>query len=112
MSKHHKPNIKAYLAVYLGLMFLTCVTVGVSYLNLAPTAAVCLGLAIAIVKATLVAAFFMHLKGEHAYIFLFLGMTLVAFAILVTIPVSDFSATSHKIIRVEGGAAEAAETHH
>ena len=109
MSKRHKPNVKAYMAVFGTLMFLTVVTVCVSYLNLAPTAAVCIGLAIAGFKATLVAAFFMHLKGEHAVIFLFLGMTLVAFAILVTIPVSDTSATRHKIIRVEG---EAPEAHH
>ena len=91
MSKHH-PNVKAYLAVFGVLMVLTVVTVGVSYLRLPIAMAVLLALAIATLKASLVAAFFMHLKGERVLIYGLLGMTLVCMAILFILPISGVMA--------------------
>ena len=70
MSDHdnHRPNVKLYLIIFGALMVLTVVTVGVSYLHLPKTAAISLGLAIATLKAGLVAAFFMHLNIEKKYV--------------------------------------------
>lgn len=90
----HRPNVKRYLAVFAALMFLTVVTVLVSYWHLPPAMAIMLGLAIATFKAGLVAYYFMHLKGEHALICGLLAMTLAATAILFLGPTVDSSSTS------------------
>ena len=68
--------------VFGALLVLTLVTVGVSYLELPEVETVVLALAIATVKASLVALFFMHLKGEKPMVtwplmftgFLFVGL--------------------------------------
>ena len=68
--------------VFGALLVLTLVTVGVSYLELPEVETVVLALAIAAVKASLVALFFMHLKGEKPMVtwplaltgFLFVGL--------------------------------------
>ena len=70
-----KPNIKLYLAIFGALLVLTVVTVLVSYWHLPPAAAIAVGLAVATLKAGLVTAFFMHLKGEHRLVWVFLGLT-------------------------------------
>lgn len=71
----HKPNYKLYYTIFGSLLVLTVVTVLVSYWHLPPVAAIGLGLAIATLKAGLVVAFFMHLKGERTLIWVFLGLT-------------------------------------
>lgn len=61
--KAHPPNVKRYLMVFAALMVLTVTTVAVSYLHLPIALAVLLGVFIATIKASLVAAFFMHLSN-------------------------------------------------
>ncbi len=92
MSDHgpHKPDVKMYLFVFGALMVLTVVTVLVSWLHLPIHAAVAVGLMIATVKASLVAAFFMHLKGERKIIYGLLGMTVFFMIILFVLPLRDF----------------------
>ncbi|MBI2070159.1 MAG: cytochrome C oxidase subunit IV family protein [Elusimicrobia bacterium] len=91
MSKgHHPPNIKLYLGVFAALMVLTVVTVLVSYLHLPKALGIALGLAIALFKASLVAAFFMHLKGERALIYGVLAVTVFFVAVLYILPIVDF----------------------
>ena len=109
--KKHKPDIKPYMVVFGILMVMTVLTVGVSYLNLPIVAAVVIGLAIALFKAGLVASVFMHLKSEHSLILVFLGITFIAFAILVIIPLTDFSATSDKLIHAEAGTVAEEDSH-
>ncbi len=80
MSVGHAPHavqVRGYLAVFGALMVLTLITVGVSYLQLSTTPTILLALAIATGKASLVAMFFMHLKGERAMIYWPLVLTLV-----------------------------------
>jgi cytochrome c oxidase subunit IV len=86
---HHKPDIKLYLMVFGALLVLTVVTVLVSYWHLPPLQAVALGLLIASVKASLVVAFFMHLKGERAIIYSLLGMTVFFMLVLFAMPIWD-----------------------
>ena len=73
--------------VFGALMVLTVLTVAVSYLSLPIAAAVMLGMVIASFKASLVVAFFMHLKGERVVIWGVLVLTLVFMAILFIIPI-------------------------
>lgn len=95
------PNVKVYLAVFAALAVLTVVTVAVSYLHLPITGAVFVALAIATVKAGLVATFFMHLKGERALIYGLLAMTLVFMGFLFILPISDTAAIADKMIHAE-----------
>ncbi len=91
---HHHPNTKLYLMIFGVLMVLTVVTVTVSYLHFPPAIGIALGLAIATLKASLVASFFMHLKGERALIYGLLCLTIVFMTILFVLPVSDTAATA------------------
>lgn len=75
-------QVRGYLAVFGALLVLTVITVAVSYLNLPMTATVVVAIAIASVKASLVAMFFMHLKGERPMVYWSLGLTGVLFVAL------------------------------
>jgi len=76
-------QVKGYMAVFGTLLVLTLVTVGVSYLNLPEFETVIVALAIATTKASLVAMFFMHLKGERPMVVWPLALTGVLFAALL-----------------------------
>jgi cytochrome c oxidase subunit 4 len=66
--------MSTYLGVYGALLALTVITVGVSYLGLPTLPSLLLAMAIALVKATLVGAWFMHLKYDTKFnIFIFLA---------------------------------------
>jgi cytochrome c oxidase subunit 4 len=88
-NEQHAPNVKAYLMVFGALLVLTVVTVLVSYWHLPIHLAVAVAVLIATVKASLVAAFFMHLKGERALIYGVLAMTAFFTLVLFAIPLSD-----------------------
>lgn len=72
-------QVRGYMFVFGALLVLTVVTVGVKYLHLPETPAVLIGLSIAVVKATLVAMYFMHLKGEKPMVYWPLGLTAFLF---------------------------------
>ena len=78
----HPVHVKGYLAVFGALLALTALTVGASYLQLSTTGTVVLAIAIATLKAALVALFFMHLKSERPAIYWTLGLTGVLFVAL------------------------------
>ena len=61
------------------LLVLTLITVGVSYLDLPEVETVIVALSIATVKASLVAIFFMHLKGERPMVMWPLALTAFLF---------------------------------
>jgi cytochrome c oxidase subunit 4 len=86
----HGHDIKAHVATYYkvfgALMVLTVVTVAVSYLHMPVIPAVIVALAIASFKAALVAAVFMHLKGEKQIIYWSLYLTAVFFVLLFALP--------------------------
>ncbi len=60
----HGPTVSVYYTIFGCLAVLTFLTVLVSRLHLPPVAAVVMAFLIAISKATLVVAFFMHLKYD------------------------------------------------
>jgi cytochrome c oxidase subunit 4 len=82
MSLDGAVNVRGYMAVFGALLALTVVTVAVSYLQLPAAPGVAVAVAIATLKASLVAMFFMHLKGERPMIYWTLGLTAVLFVAL------------------------------
>jgi len=78
-------HVRTYIAVFVALAFLTVVTVGVSYLHLTAAIAVTVALIIASIKASLVAAYFMHLISEKKLILWILIITMVTFISMILI---------------------------
>ena len=90
-ATHHAPDVKKYLMVFGALLVLTVVTVAICYLRLPIAVAVVLAMAVASVKAGLVGAFFMHLKGEKVLIFGVLGLCALLLLFLAGLPLWDMS---------------------
>ena len=65
-----RKHVRTYMMVFGALLVLTMVTVGVKYLHLPVLPAILVALAIAIVKGSLVACYFMHLISERKLILL------------------------------------------
>jgi cytochrome c oxidase subunit 4 len=78
-----KKEIRRYLTVFGVLGVLTLVTVAISRLHLPTTQAIILGLAVATIKASLVAAFFMHLISERKLIYAVLVFTFFFFGMMI-----------------------------
>jgi len=91
MSDNHAVDIdkhvRVYMIVFASLAVLTCVTVGVYYLPLGPTASIVLALVIATVKGSLVACYFMHLISEKKFVYLLLIAVGIFFVSLLLFPV-------------------------
>jgi cytochrome c oxidase subunit IV len=91
MDAHHediRSHVAVYYKVFAALLVLTVVTVSVSYLHLATREAIVVALAIAGLKASLVALFFMHLSNERKLIYYALLLTAVFFLFLMIIPLA------------------------
>ncbi|HIG69640.1 MAG: cytochrome C oxidase subunit IV family protein [Myxococcales bacterium] len=67
-AEHVKQHVRVYLMVFAALGVLTIVTVALSYLDLPTGQAITLAVIVATVKASLVAAYFMHLISEEKVI--------------------------------------------
>ena len=79
-------HVRIYIAVFVALLVLTCVTVAVSWLRLSVGMAILVAMLIASVKGSLVACFFMHLISEKKLIYSVLILTVVFFAFLMLVP--------------------------
>ena len=79
-------HVRTYVIVFASLMVLTGLTVGVYYLHLPVGPAIGVALAIATVKASLVACYFMHLISEKSLIFAVLALTAIFFVVLLLLP--------------------------
>jgi cytochrome c oxidase subunit 4 len=82
MTHAGEVHARSYLVVFGALLLLTIATVAVSYVRMPMAPTVVVAIAIATVKATLVAMFFMHLKGERPMVYWPLGLTAVLFVAL------------------------------
>ncbi|MCR4296782.1 MAG: cytochrome C oxidase subunit IV family protein [Elusimicrobia bacterium] len=85
----HRPNVALYVKVFAALMVLTLITVAISKIHLPRPQAVALGVFVALVKASLVGALFMHLWGENKLIHKALWITVGLGAALI-LPMLDF----------------------
>ena len=92
----HRPNVGLYIKVFAALMVLTVITVIISKFHLPRPQAIGLGLFVALIKAGLVGALFMHLWGENKLIHKALWITVGGAAILL-LPLIDCVIISHRI---------------
>jgi cytochrome c oxidase subunit IV len=74
---------KKYFRIFLALLALTAVTVGVTTIHFGDTANILVGVLVAIAKASLVAAVFMHLKFDNKRLRLFVYIPSFFFLVLV-----------------------------
>ncbi len=88
--QHH---IKVYMNVFIALAVLTLVTVAVSYLEVSFIEAFFIAVTVATIKGSLVLSYFMHLLTEKPAVLWILATTMIAFLILMFIPL--ISMTDH-----------------
>lgn len=89
-DSHSAHSIKPYLVVFGALMVLTVVTVAVSHIDMKHPWNLIVGITIAVIKASLVALYFMHLKGERMLIWGLLALTGFFALVLWLLPTFDF----------------------
>ncbi len=83
VSKH----VKAYIGVFIALAVFTVLTVAAAQIQVSQPMHIAIAMAIAVVKASLVAAIFMHLKWERAgNIWFVLALCAVFFVVLMLLP--------------------------
>lgn len=117
MSDHAQgeSHEKLYWMVGGALFALTIVTVMVSKFHLPHPWNYVVGLSIAALKVSLVAAIFMHLKWESRLIYYVLGLTAFFAVVLFSLPIIDFAWTGRAGTHVPQPspvAAEAGAEHH
>jgi cytochrome c oxidase subunit 4 len=88
MSGHVSPR-STYVAVFVTLMVLTAITIGVAFINLGPFNFP-LALSIAIVKATLVILFFMHVKYSSKLTKLIIATGFFFLLVLFSLTMTDY----------------------
>ena len=86
----HIDSIKTYVGVLVALLILTGVTTAVAYVDLGAFSVV-VALTIAVVKMTLVALFFMHVRHSSRLTKLVLLGGLMWLAILLVLTLTDFA---------------------
>jgi cytochrome c oxidase subunit 4 len=79
-----------YLGIFAVLMVLTMVTVGVAYVNLGQLNIV-VALTVAIIKATLVVLYFMHVRYGSRLTWVVIGAGVFWLLILLTLLLTDYS---------------------
>ncbi|MDE2292519.1 MAG: cytochrome C oxidase subunit IV family protein [Elusimicrobia bacterium] len=101
MTEHAKSSSHTglYLAVGGALFFLTALTVAVSHVHLPHPWNFVAGVGIAVLKASLVASIFMHLKWESRLIYYVLGATVFFAFFLFAGPITDQSWVNWKVVR-------------
>lgn len=88
-DKHeHITTYKTYFIIWAALMVLTVITVYVSYVDFG-TMNVVIAMAVASLKAALVALFFMHLKFEDSITWVFALFPLALLFLLITMTFVD-----------------------
>ncbi len=87
---HGEEEVRAFMRkcvfVFVALMALTIITVAVSYLDLDTPTGIAVGLAVALLKGSLVALFFMHLIDEKKIIYYTMALTFSFFALVMYLP--------------------------
>ena len=78
-----------YLIIFVALLVGTAITIGASYVDLGQWNPV-VAIAIAVIKATLVVLFFMHIKYSSKLMKLTVGAGVFTFLILVGMSLSDY----------------------
>jgi cytochrome c oxidase subunit 4 len=83
-------SIRGYLAVFVALLALTALTTGVAFIDLGGIGNVAVALTIAVIKATLVALYFMHLRQSSRLTMVFAAAGIFWLGIMVGLTLSDY----------------------
>jgi cytochrome c oxidase subunit 4 len=86
---HHVVPVRVYLAVFAALLILTAITTAAAFRDLGPFNTVA-ALGIAVLKATLVVLFFMHVKYSTRLTGLVIAAALCWMVILVALTLGDY----------------------
>ncbi len=89
MSGHHISSAKFLWGIGIALFFLTFVTVAVTWIQIPEPWNVVVAIAIAVVKATIVALFFMNLWWDSKFNVLLFIMSIVFFILMIGITLLD-----------------------
>ena len=89
LGHDHVTPVSAYLAIFGALMVLTIITVAVAWLDLG-TLNIAVALAVAVVKASLVVLYFMHLKYSSRLTWVGAGAGFFWLLILFGITMADY----------------------
>ncbi len=81
-----RKSVRTYMMIGAALLVFTVITVAANQLHLAVPAAITLALIIASIKASMVAAVFMHLNHEKQWIYGSLILTVAFFIVLMFVP--------------------------
>lgn len=92
MSEHVLPR-RVYYAVFAALVVLTAITVLVARLDLGPMNSV-VALSIAVLKASLVVLYFMHVKYGSRLVWVVLGAGVLWLFLMITITLGDYLSRS------------------
>ena len=93
-DSHHDiaKHVKVYILVFVALLVGTVVTVGLNYLHFESIRlTIAIALFVAIIKATLVACYFMHLISEKKMIYIILAFTAFFFAGLMGLTLWNYA---------------------
>ena len=88
-EQHHITPVKTLITVGVALAILTVITVGVGFMQLPPPYNVIFSIGIAVVKASLVAMFFMNLYWDKKFNALVLVISIIFLSALVGITMLD-----------------------
>jgi cytochrome c oxidase subunit 4 len=108
-SAEVQKSIRTYLMIGGALLVFTGITVAANLLHLSVPLAISLALIIATIKASMVAAVFMHLNHEKSWIYGSLILTVAFFVVLLMLPLLTMSDTIGTAVSVP---APAAQTEH
>ena len=86
----HISSIGRYVTIFGALMIGTALTVVAAFIDLPFQMNFPVALTIAIIKASLVVAFFMHVKYSSRYVKLIVGVALFFFGIMLTLTFTDY----------------------
>lgn len=86
----HGMTKKKYWVIFAWLMILLFLTVFVAYMHINPTLAIIVAMTIAIVKATLVVLYFMHVRYNSKLTWVFVGSGFVWLLIMIGITMTDY----------------------
>ena len=87
--EHTIPSYRLYVTVWLTLVTLTCITVGVSFIDMR-NAAILTAVMIASVKAVVVMLYFMHIRWDKPIIAYMVVVAAVVYAVFFGLTMSDY----------------------
>jgi cytochrome c oxidase subunit 4 len=89
LGHEHVTPLSVYLGIFGALMVLTIITVAVAWIDLG-SLNIMVALGVAVVKATLVVLYFMHVKYSSKLTWIVIGSGIFWLAILLSLTMADY----------------------